>query len=68
LPVHWSPTFEVIKLSHARLGPFVLTHHREDAVDGVTFLNCDVAEAVRLELQRRYPATVHVRHHPVAAR
>jgi hypothetical protein len=32
-------------------GPvFVLTHHPEDAqpVDGVTFLSCDVAEAVRI--------------------
>ncbi|WP_232327217.1 dihydrofolate reductase family protein [Herbidospora yilanensis] len=32
-------------------GPiFVLTHHPEDArpADGVTFLNCDVAEAVRI--------------------
>jgi dihydrofolate reductase len=35
-------------------GPvFVLTHHPEDAVpaDGVTFLDCDVAEAVRIGLQ-----------------
>lgn len=35
-------------------GPlFVLTHHPEDAqaVDGVTFLNCDVAEAVRIGLE-----------------
>ncbi|KAA2258036.1 dihydrofolate reductase [Solihabitans fulvus] len=34
-------------------GPlFVLTHHPEDAepVDGVTFLNCDPAEAVRIAL------------------
>jgi dihydrofolate reductase len=34
-------------------GPvFVLTHHPEDApaADGVTFLNCDVAEAVRIGL------------------
>jgi dihydrofolate reductase len=34
-------------------GPlFVLTHHPEDAVprDGVTFLSCDVAEAVRIAL------------------
>jgi dihydrofolate reductase len=34
-------------------GPlFVLTHHPEDAVsaDGVTFLTCDVAEAVRIGL------------------
>jgi dihydrofolate reductase len=34
-------------------GPvFVLTHHPEDAVpgDGVTFLSCDVAEAVRIGL------------------
>ncbi|MEU8968516.1 dihydrofolate reductase family protein [Streptomyces monashensis] len=34
-------------------GPlFVLTHHPEDArpVDGVTFLHCDVAEAVRIAL------------------
>jgi hypothetical protein len=31
----------------------VLTHHREDATpaDGVTFLNCDPAEAVRIGLQ-----------------
>jgi hypothetical protein len=31
---------------------FVLTHHPEDAepVDGVTFLDCDVAEAVRIGL------------------
>jgi dihydrofolate reductase len=35
------------------VGPiFVLTHHPEDATpaDGVTFLNCDVAEAVRIAL------------------
>lgn len=35
-------------------GPiFVLTHHPEDATpaDGVTFLNCGVAEAVRIGLQ-----------------
>ncbi|MFI7708929.1 dihydrofolate reductase family protein [Nonomuraea sp. NPDC049480] len=35
-------------------GPiFVLTHHPEDATpaDGVTFLNCDVAEAVRIGLE-----------------
>jgi dihydrofolate reductase len=35
-------------------GPiFVLTHHPEDATpaDGVTFLSCDVAEAVRLGLR-----------------
>lgn len=35
-------------------GPiFVLTHHPEDArpADDVTFLNCDVAEAVRIGLQ-----------------
>lgn len=35
-------------------GPlFVLTHHPEDAqpADGVTFLNCDVAEAVRIGLE-----------------
>lgn len=35
-------------------GPiFVLTHHPEDATpaDGVTFLNCDPAEAVRIGLQ-----------------
>ncbi|WP_152360282.1 dihydrofolate reductase family protein [Microlunatus speluncae] len=34
-------------------GPiFVLTHHPEDAVqrDGITFLTCDVAEAVRIAL------------------
>jgi dihydrofolate reductase len=34
-------------------GPiFVLTHHREDATpaDGVAFLNCDPAEAVRIGL------------------
>jgi dihydrofolate reductase len=34
-------------------GPiFVLTHHPEDATpaDGVTFLNCDPAEAVRIGL------------------
>jgi dihydrofolate reductase len=34
-------------------GPiFVLTHHPEDAgpADGITFLNCDVAEAVRIGL------------------
>jgi dihydrofolate reductase len=34
-------------------GPmFVLTHHPEDAVraEGVTFLNCDVAEAIRIGL------------------
>lgn len=34
-------------------GPiFVLTHHPDDAkpADGVTFLNCDVAEAVRIAL------------------
>jgi dihydrofolate reductase len=32
---------------------FVLTHHPEDAqpADGVTFLNCDVAEAVRIGLE-----------------
>jgi hypothetical protein len=31
---------------------FVLTHHPEDEepVDGVTFLDCDVAEAVRIGL------------------
>jgi dihydrofolate reductase len=35
-------------------GPiFVLTHHPEDATpaDGVTFLTCDVAEAVRIGLE-----------------
>jgi dihydrofolate reductase len=35
-------------------GPiFVLTHHPEDAtpVDGVTFLDCDAAEAVRIGLE-----------------
>ena len=35
-------------------GPlFVLTHHPEDAepADGVTFLDCDVAEAVRIGLE-----------------
>jgi len=35
-------------------GPiFVLTHHPEDAVpgEGVTFLNCDAAEAVRIGLE-----------------
>ncbi|MEV2273607.1 dihydrofolate reductase family protein [Nonomuraea africana] len=35
-------------------GPiFILTHHPEDATpaDGVTFLNCDVAEAVRIGLE-----------------
>jgi dihydrofolate reductase len=35
-------------------GPtFVLTHHPEDApaVEGVTFLHCDVAEAVRIGLE-----------------
>ena len=35
-------------------GPvFVLTHHPEDAApaDGVTFLNCDPAEAVRIGLE-----------------
>ncbi len=35
-------------------GPtFVLTHHPEDAApaDGVTFLSCDVAEAVRIGLE-----------------
>lgn len=35
-------------------GPvFVLTHHPEDAkpAEGVTFLNCDVAEAVRIGLE-----------------
>lgn len=32
---------------------FVLTHHPEDApaVDGVTFLSCDVAEALRIGLE-----------------
>jgi dihydrofolate reductase len=32
---------------------FVLTHHPEDAqpAEGVTFLNCDVAEAVRIGLE-----------------
>ncbi len=32
---------------------FVLTHHPEDAqpADGVTFLSCDVAEAVRIGLE-----------------
>ena len=31
---------------------FVLTHHPDDAepVDGVTFLDCDVAETVRIGL------------------
>ena len=36
------------------LGPvIVLTHHSEDAqpAKGVTFLNCDVAEAVRIGLE-----------------
>lgn len=35
-------------------GPiFVLTHHLEDAApqDGITFLNCDIAEAVRIGLE-----------------
>ena len=50
------------ELRHGRLrvrggawkGPiFVLTHHPEDATpaDDVTFLNCDVAEAVRIGLE-----------------
>jgi dihydrofolate reductase len=32
---------------------FVLTHHPDDAqpADGVTFLSCDVAEAVRIGLE-----------------
>ncbi|WP_410655359.1 dihydrofolate reductase family protein [Amycolatopsis sp. lyj-112] len=40
--------------SDAWEGPiFVLTHHPEDATpaDGVTFLNCDLAEAVRIGLE-----------------
>jgi len=34
---------------------FVLTHHPEDATpaDGVTFLDCDPAEAVRIRQPRR---------------
>ena len=44
-------------------GPiFVLTHHPEDAkpADGVTFLNCDVAEAVRDALEAANGKNVEV--------
>jgi dihydrofolate reductase len=40
----------------------VLTHHPEDAepADGVTFLNCDVAEAVRIALAAARGGNVEV--------
>jgi dihydrofolate reductase len=44
-------------------GPiFILTHHPEDAVptDGVTFLNCDVAEAARIALRAAEGKNVEV--------
>jgi hypothetical protein len=57
-------------------GPiFVLTHHPEDATpaDGVTFLNCDPAEAVRIGLaaaggRRQEPRGVLPDHRPSASR
>jgi hypothetical protein len=48
------PTPTSADLRYAWRGPvFVLTHHPEDAqlADGVTFLSCDVAEAVRVGLE-----------------
>jgi dihydrofolate reductase len=51
-------------------GPvFVLTHHPEDAVtaDGVTFLTCDVAEAVRIALEAAGGKNVEV-HSPTIGR
>ena len=55
-------------------GPiFVLTHHPEDATpaDGVTFLNCGPAEAVRIGLaggRRQEPRSVLAHHRPSASR
>ncbi|MET9678669.1 hypothetical protein [Streptomyces coeruleorubidus] len=51
-------------------GPlFVLTHHPEDAqpTPGVTFLNCDVAEAVRIAREAARKAAADVRYRPVPA-
>lgn len=44
-------------------GPvFVLTHHPEDAglVDGVTFLDCDAADAVRISLEAAQGKNVEI--------
>ena len=55
-------------------GPiFVLTHHPQDATpaDGVTFLNCGPAEAVRIGLAAadgQEPRSVLAEHRPSAAR
>ena len=55
-------------------GPiFVLTHHPQDAApaDGVTFLNCDPAEAVRIGLAAaggKKPRSVLTDHRPLASR
>jgi dihydrofolate reductase len=51
-------------------GPiFVLTHHPEDATpaEGVTFLNCDVGEAVRIALEAAGGKNVEV-HSPTIGR
>jgi dihydrofolate reductase len=51
-------------------GPiFVLTHHPDDATpaDGVTFLNCDVGEAVRIALDAAGGKNVEV-HSPTIGR
>jgi len=48
-------------------GPlFVLTHHPEDAapVEAVTFLNCDVAEAVRIGLDAATARTLRSTRRP----
>jgi dihydrofolate reductase len=50
----WDVMPDARPYSNAWDGPiFVLTHHPEDATptDGVTFLNCDPAEAVRIGLE-----------------
>ena len=52
---------------------FVLTHHPDDATpaDGVTFLNCDPAEAVRIGLEadgRQEPRSVLADHRSSASR
>ena len=50
----WDATSEGVRPYGDWEGPlFVLTHHPEDAkpAEGVTFLNCDVAEAVRIGLE-----------------
>ena len=51
-------------------GPvFVLTHHPEDAIpdEGITFLNCDVAEAVRIGLDAANGKDLEIHGQNVAA-